>query len=292
MNQPISTINDHGFTLIEMSIVLVIIGIILASVMKGRDLIYSAKATKAEKTFFQPWQTILDSYYRTTGYPLGDGEKNGGHPGTKPDSFGDYLFFDEKANRTRIKTALNAAGIDPCTLITTNVYGDESTPKCPNGMNVFAYKVDSEHAGHREVTIGLGPLGFLHTKKPGIDPNPIKTTGRKNVLIFFDLPLDYAKRIDTRIDGIARGEEGKALFLSYANGDTGISKSHMGVYDTYTTPFLKTALSQHFYIVDQYHPRIYARPWPSPEDILKPANQNLDPKPLKRYFSMCIILDY
>ena len=51
--------NSKGFTLIEMAIVLVIIGIILGAVLKGGDLIDNAK----EKKFKSEISTLVTSYY-------------------------------------------------------------------------------------------------------------------------------------------------------------------------------------------------------------------------------------
>jgi prepilin-type N-terminal cleavage/methylation domain-containing protein len=51
--------NNKGFTLIEMAIVLVIIGIILGAVLKGGDLIDNAK----EKKFKSEISTLVTSYY-------------------------------------------------------------------------------------------------------------------------------------------------------------------------------------------------------------------------------------
>ncbi len=70
--------NNKGFTLIELAIVLVIIGLILGSVLKGKDLINSAKQKNFHSTFLKTWQLSVASYYDRTGYLLGDGVINGG----------------------------------------------------------------------------------------------------------------------------------------------------------------------------------------------------------------------
>ena len=67
-----------GFTLIEMAIVLVIIGIIIGAVMKGRDLIKSAQIKNAYETFFAAHYKIITAYYDKTGKILADGTINGG----------------------------------------------------------------------------------------------------------------------------------------------------------------------------------------------------------------------
>jgi len=54
--------NNKGFTLIEMAIVLVIIGIIIGAIVKGQDLVDNAKA-KQFASKIQAWQVALNNYY-------------------------------------------------------------------------------------------------------------------------------------------------------------------------------------------------------------------------------------
>ncbi|MEA1995113.1 MAG: prepilin-type N-terminal cleavage/methylation domain-containing protein, partial [Campylobacterota bacterium] len=68
--------NRKGFTLIELAIVLVIIGIILGAVLKGQDLIRNARAKKLIAQT-QKWETHIWSYFNR-GYRFpGDGSNNG-----------------------------------------------------------------------------------------------------------------------------------------------------------------------------------------------------------------------
>ncbi|HIC87400.1 MAG TPA: prepilin-type N-terminal cleavage/methylation domain-containing protein [Aquificae bacterium] len=60
-----------GFSLIELSIVLIIIGLLMAAVMKGRDLIRSAEMKKFYNTFIKAWELAYTQYYDRTGMPLG-----------------------------------------------------------------------------------------------------------------------------------------------------------------------------------------------------------------------------
>lgn len=65
-----------GFTLIELAIVLVIIGIILGAVLKGQDLIQGARAKKfvtAEKA----WEVAQWTYMDRKGRFAGDSDKDG-----------------------------------------------------------------------------------------------------------------------------------------------------------------------------------------------------------------------
>lgn len=62
--------NNKGFTLVEMAIVLIIIGIILGSVLKGQDLIAGAKEKKFKSEVDQlttAYYTYYDKYSRLPG---------------------------------------------------------------------------------------------------------------------------------------------------------------------------------------------------------------------------------
>jgi len=60
-----------GFTLIELSIVLIIIGLLLAAIVKGKDLIRSAELKKFYNGFVKQWELLFNNYYDRTGKVLG-----------------------------------------------------------------------------------------------------------------------------------------------------------------------------------------------------------------------------
>ncbi len=63
--------NSKGFTLVEMAVVLVIIGIILGAVIKGNDLIENAKV-KGVIQAVSKWEVPIMTYYDKKGYFPGD----------------------------------------------------------------------------------------------------------------------------------------------------------------------------------------------------------------------------
>ena len=67
---------EKGFTLIELAIVLVIIGIILGMVLKGQDLIQNARAKKFVNKG-RHWETTLWIYYDRKGKFPGDSDSDG-----------------------------------------------------------------------------------------------------------------------------------------------------------------------------------------------------------------------
>ena len=72
-----STSSAQGFTLVELAIVLVIIGIIIGAVMKGQDLIQNARAKKFD-IYVKSWEVAEWTYFDRKGRFAGDGtNKNG-----------------------------------------------------------------------------------------------------------------------------------------------------------------------------------------------------------------------
>jgi prepilin-type N-terminal cleavage/methylation domain-containing protein len=64
--------DNRGFTLIEMAIVLIIIGIIIGAVVKGKDIVRSAEQKKLYSEFIREWQIAFNNYYDRTGWILAD----------------------------------------------------------------------------------------------------------------------------------------------------------------------------------------------------------------------------
>ncbi len=61
-----------GFTLVEMAVVLVIIGVILGAVMIGRDAQRNAEYLRIRQTFVNQWAVAYNSYVQRMGVPPGD----------------------------------------------------------------------------------------------------------------------------------------------------------------------------------------------------------------------------
>jgi prepilin-type N-terminal cleavage/methylation domain-containing protein len=64
--------SQNGFTLVEMAVVLVIIGIILGAVMIGRDAQRNAEYTRIRQNFVSQWAVAYNSYVQRYGVPPGD----------------------------------------------------------------------------------------------------------------------------------------------------------------------------------------------------------------------------
>ncbi|MDO9403483.1 MAG: prepilin-type N-terminal cleavage/methylation domain-containing protein [Polaromonas sp.] len=64
--------SQQGFTIVEMAVVLVIIGVILGAVMIGRDAQRNAEYLRIRQTFVNQWAVVYNSYWQRMGSPVGD----------------------------------------------------------------------------------------------------------------------------------------------------------------------------------------------------------------------------
>lgn len=164
-----------GFTLVELSIVLVIIGLIIGGVLGGRQLMMNAQITNAVNAI-QAYEAQFQSYIQNYGVMPGD-DKNAVSrfsSATMPASLGDsdgtlegaYDSTTESDETALLWADLRAAGLVKGTA------GDTSLPVNPFG----------------------GKYGFQHGAFSG---TPLFTT---NVICMNNVPGDAAMAIDSRLD--------------------------------------------------------------------------------------------
>ncbi len=98
---------NKGFTLIEMAIVLIIIGVIIGAVVKGKDVIKSAQQKRLYTTYAREWQMAYNNYYDRTGWILGDDDTNANT--SRDGRAGDAA----PASETQLVAQLTAIGLSP-----------------------------------------------------------------------------------------------------------------------------------------------------------------------------------
>ncbi|MDR9498567.1 MAG: prepilin-type N-terminal cleavage/methylation domain-containing protein [Hydrogenovibrio sp.] len=95
--------NQKGFTLVEIAIVLVIIGLLLGGVLKGQELIENAKL-RGEINTLQAFQTAAYSYQDRIGRLPGDDDEDGEITAASASTDATDDFFGELAAQGFLKT--------------------------------------------------------------------------------------------------------------------------------------------------------------------------------------------
>lgn len=90
---------NKGFTLVELAIVLVIIGIILGAVIKGQDLIDNARAKKFASEI-KAWEIAVWNFFDRKGRLPGDNNKDGKIGDGNPFTDVDALQFQSPPNKS------------------------------------------------------------------------------------------------------------------------------------------------------------------------------------------------
>ena len=63
-----------GFTLVELSVVLAVIGLIIGAMAIGKDVQRNAEYTKVKNKFIDQWEQSYNQYYQRTGVVVGDSQ--------------------------------------------------------------------------------------------------------------------------------------------------------------------------------------------------------------------------
>ncbi|MDD5716541.1 MAG: prepilin-type N-terminal cleavage/methylation domain-containing protein [Sulfuricurvum sp.] len=175
-----------GFTLVELSIVLIIIGLIIGGVMKGTDMINSAKTKKVYTTWIKGWQVAANQYQDRTGQLLDDGAVNGG-AGAANGTFDNTNLV----TTTSVQNRLRQIGIE--------------VPTSNTGTTGAQYRLEGKDA------TGLSQLSLTNVNFSGRN---------RNVISFTNVPNDIALALDTMIDGIADAGLGDCRLSTQAAAGT------------------------------------------------------------------------
>ena len=195
----------RGFSLLELSISLVVIAIILSMVSSGRSVLFGAKATASYWTFVQDWKASFQEFRRrTNAFPADSLTNPTGH----------------------IKKILHKSGVvPPSSQMLCNGNGGfelsdtflksgvtlperEARPKRPD---IMLY-TDDEGIGHTATMCML-----THEKSvPGTSVGSSASVA-KPALLITDLHYSMAQQIDLLMDGSLSTRFGSVRVLRFAN---------------------------------------------------------------------------
>jgi len=172
---------SKGFTLIEMAIVLIIIGIIIGAVVKGKDIIRSAEQKKIYSKFVNEWQIAYMNFYDRTGRILGD--RN-----SPPDGQADASTCTQLIN-----------GNPPTYYGLKNVGLNSPTT---NSSNACTYRYSDSEGNMHDISITFDYDG----------------TDNYNYMHVTAIPLELAMALDKMIDGEADGTKGDFIRIASDGG--------------------------------------------------------------------------
>lgn len=192
---------QRGFTLVEMALVLVVIGLILGAVSIGKDMQRNAEYKKMKQKFVDQWVQVYNQNFDRLGYVIGDIEAtpmmmvNGelDHGSTTPlpsptsiSSAGTALCGEVTTNSSTVLSLqdyLAAAGIEP--------------PPGRGVGNEDAYIYLDSNGNPQQVSICFQWL-----------PASTSNAGTGNVMVIDGLTPDLARFFDSAIDGQVDGVNG------------------------------------------------------------------------------------
>lgn len=211
---------QRGFTLVEMTIVLVIIGLILGAVAIGKDVVRNAEYQKAANKFVFGWKKTYDEYYQRAGVQLGDSQVAptgmvngnetliGGQPASSGNLNGAVSGLPENYTNTGLRICHGQG------------YAQNSVGAGDPGLAVQDLRALMQRIG-----VGMPPGRgegkedrFVYTDTNG---NPVELqicfqwnppgtiSGAGNVMIIRGLTPDLARYLDQLIDGKPDALEGR-----------------------------------------------------------------------------------
>ena len=179
--------DNRGFTLIEIAIVLILIGIIIGAVVKGKDLIRSGEQKKIYTKYINAWQMAYSNFYDRTGKRLGDFRDDSG-PGQNGRCDTDENGSGSVGNTDRDKLYDGpSTGTDYYGL--KNIGLDAPTTNTDNSWE-YRY-TDTDGSSH------MLAIAFLND-----------STANYNYMEIQNIPNELCMAMDTLIDGEANGIKG------------------------------------------------------------------------------------
>lgn len=184
--------SQRGFTLVEMSVVLLVIGLIIGAVSIGKDMQRNAEYVKIKQKFVDQWVNAYNSHYVKAGVVIGDSQ-------VAPQMMVNGAAFTS-ASGGNMSTATEPGeicqdGADDILHAEMQRHGIRMPPGRAEGSEDRYVYLDS-NGNPQEIKV------CFKWNKPGTASNS------GNVMVLYGLTPDLARALDQMIDGKPDAREG------------------------------------------------------------------------------------
>ncbi len=216
---------EGGFTLVELSLVLVVIGLILGAISIGKDMQRNAEYRQIQQKFVEQWVQTYNQFYDRTGVVI---EDDPAHP-TQVVNFNNIT---DAATRTELRdhTGSNGPNVDQANI--PELCG------VPASNTILAQNILRQSLVQAGIELPAGRAFNQEDKYLYLDPNgnpqqiticfqwvvPTGTLAAPgpsagNTMIIRGLTPDLARMLDNAIDGRAEGTRGRFRCVDGAGAD-------------------------------------------------------------------------
>jgi len=190
---------QKGFTLLELTLVIIAIGVLISAVSVGSNLHRSASNQKFATSFVLAWELAYMTHFTSTGVVIGDSTTT---PTTKVNQGSGAALCD-----STLTNAMLAAGVD-----------------VPSGRAAgyeTHYSYLDSNGNPQDSSVCFNNMNWAVDKPPLIS-SAIRSyeVQKKNVMILSGLTPDIAKMLDTMIDGNADRRNGSFRDVVYLDSTT------------------------------------------------------------------------